>query len=129
MPIGPSRFSGPAVGEPGASSKVCPIGDQPDSRSRKGANRDSCNDSHRTPGTARESRSVLPPRSHAHARRAATDIVAGLVEKSLVVLEERAGKLVTKLSLPLALFLLPSALVVMIGPAGLQLIRLLSKVD
>lgn len=44
----------------------------------------------------------------------------------MAMLEERAGKLVTKLTLPLALFLLPAALVAILGPAAIQLIRTLN---
>ncbi len=42
-------------------------------------------------------------------------------------LEERAGKLATQLTFPLAAFLVPSALVFMLGPAMLQLVRLMAK--
>lgn len=40
-------------------------------------------------------------------------------------LEEHAGKLATKLTLPLAVFLLPAALVFMLGAAGIQLLKVL----
>jgi tight adherence protein C len=46
-------------------------------------------------------------------------------KKRMATLEERAGKLVTKLTVPLAVFLLPAALVAMLGAAGLQLIEAL----
>lgn len=42
-------------------------------------------------------------------------------------LEEQAGKLVTKLTMPLAIFLLPSAIIVMLGPAFLQLFEVLAS--
>ena len=58
MPIGQSRFSGPAAAAPAGSSQVSPIGDRRDSRSRKDATPDSCDDSHCTPGTAGESRAL-----------------------------------------------------------------------
>jgi len=41
------------------------------------------------------------------------------------MLEERAGKLAAQLTLPLATCLLPSALLVILGPAVLQLVRAL----
>jgi tight adherence protein C len=41
------------------------------------------------------------------------------------VLEERAGKLSTQLTIPLALFLLPAAMLIILGPAALQLVRAL----
>jgi tight adherence protein C len=41
------------------------------------------------------------------------------------VLEERAGKISTMLTVPLALFLLPSALLIILGPAVVQLIEAL----
>jgi tight adherence protein C len=44
----------------------------------------------------------------------------------MALLEERAGKLVTKLIFPLALFLLPAALIAILGPAAIQLIRTLN---
>jgi tight adherence protein C len=44
----------------------------------------------------------------------------------MAYLEERAGKLATKLTLPLALFLLPAALIAILGPAGIQLMRAIS---
>jgi tight adherence protein C len=40
----------------------------------------------------------------------------------MAMLEERAGKLAVKLIFPLAVFLLPSALVSMLGPAAIQVI-------
>jgi tight adherence protein C len=40
-------------------------------------------------------------------------------------LEERAGKLSTQLTVPLALFLLPAAMLIILGPAALQLVRAL----
>jgi tight adherence protein C len=43
----------------------------------------------------------------------------------MATLEERAGKLSVKLILPLALFLLPAALIAMLGPFGIQVIRAL----
>jgi tight adherence protein C len=39
------------------------------------------------------------------------------------MLEERAGKLSTQLTIPLALFLLPAAMLMILGPAALQLVR------
>jgi len=41
------------------------------------------------------------------------------------MLEERAGKLAAQMTLPLALCLLPAALLIMLGPAVLQLVRAL----
>jgi tight adherence protein C len=41
----------------------------------------------------------------------------------MATLEERAGKLATKLIFPLALFLLPSAMVAILGPAAIQLMQ------
>ncbi len=46
-------------------------------------------------------------------------------KERMAMLEERAGKLAVKLILPLALFLLPAALVAMLGPAGIQVMRAL----
>lgn len=46
-------------------------------------------------------------------------------KERMALLEERAGKLAVKLILPLALFLLPAALVAMLGPAGIQVMRAL----
>lgn len=41
------------------------------------------------------------------------------------MLEERAGKLAAQLTLPLAMFLLPAAMVIILGPAVIQLVRAL----
>ena len=41
------------------------------------------------------------------------------------MLEERAGMLSTKLTLPVALCLLPAALLVILGPAAVQLMKAL----
>lgn len=41
----------------------------------------------------------------------------------MAILEERAGKLATQLTIPLALFLLPAAMLMILGPAALQLVR------
>jgi len=46
--------------------------------------------------------------------------------KRMSMLEERAGKLAAQLTLPLALCLLPAAMMVIIGPAVIQLVRALS---
>jgi tight adherence protein C len=65
------------------------------------------------------------------ARRVDVDDLTGLCivitarMERMAMLEERAGKLAVKLILPLALFLLPSALVAMLGPAGIQVMRAL----
>jgi len=45
--------------------------------------------------------------------------------KRLSQLEERAGKLAAQLTIPLALCLMPSAMVIILGPAILQLVRAL----
>ncbi len=44
--------------------------------------------------------------------------------KRMSMLEERAGKLAAQLTIPLALCLLPAALMIIIGPAVVQLIRM-----
>jgi tight adherence protein C len=45
----------------------------------------------------------------------------------MAALEERAGKLVTKLTLPLVLFLLPAAILAIMGPAVIQLMRIINN--
>jgi tight adherence protein C len=46
--------------------------------------------------------------------------------KRMSMLEERAGKLAAQLTIPLAVCLLPAAMMVIIGPAVIQLVRALS---
>jgi tight adherence protein C len=45
----------------------------------------------------------------------------------MAMLEERAGKLVTKLIFPLALCLLPAALAAILAPSAIQLVRAITK--
>jgi tight adherence protein C len=45
----------------------------------------------------------------------------------MAMLEERAGKLVIKLTMPLAAFLLPAALIAILGPAAIQLLEALKN--
>jgi tight adherence protein C len=46
-------------------------------------------------------------------------------KQRISMLEERAGKLSTRLTLPLALCLLPAAMLIMVGPAAIQLVKAL----
>lgn len=46
-------------------------------------------------------------------------------KQRMSLLEERAGKLATQLTVPLAMCLLPAALLVILGPAAMQLVRAL----
>ncbi len=59
--------------------------------------------------------------------RTLSDYASTSRRQRMSMLEERAGKLAAQLVMPLALFLLPAALLTIIGPSVLQLIEVFSR--